>query len=248
MEKVIYKKVTIAIVENDDKVLIQCIHLKGDEKLETGDTVTVRGELRRRNDVLEFSNGCTFIKAEEAAAEQTGVVDNLRNMAEGQLYADGFTALTGSVTVIEKVPNDKPQKITHYVGALTMFVVGVLYMLLSDLTFNNTADRLIISTLLSFGSAIVFFLSANYADRRILTFILKVLGILLGIGFVVYIHYFQNTEYFLGVLEDFRKKGISGQSDLVTSQLTIILTLVLGYISLAGMIANTVLVAVIKED
>lgn len=248
MEKIIYKRVTIALEHNDDSVSIQCIRLKGDEKLEMGAKVTVRGELKRRDSKLEFGNGCEFVKATDESAIDESVISALRDLPEGELYAGGFCALTGTVTVIEKVPNDAPQKITYLIGALAMFFAGVFYMLMSDLTFNNTADRMIISVLLSFGSAILFFLSANYSEKPIVMWVFKGLGIALGIGFVVYIHLFQQSETFANILETFRKKGIAGEGDLVKSQLTMIVTIVFTYISIVGQAANTALVAIFKEE
>ena len=69
-----------------------------------------------------------------------------------------------------------------------------------------------------------------------------------GIGFVVYIHLFQHTEYFLGVIDTLKKRGLAGEADLLKTQLTIIMSLVLGYVALAGMASNTVLEAVLREE
>ena len=112
MEKIIYKKVTLLVGSNDDSVSIHCIRLKGDEKLETGEQITVRGELKRRDSKLEFGNGCSFVKDAEGQAADQSVVDALRDLPEGAFYVEGFCALTGVVSVIEKVQNDAPQKTT----------------------------------------------------------------------------------------------------------------------------------------
>ena len=105
---------------------------------------------------------------------------------------------------------------------------------MSDLSFKNTADRLIISVLLAFGSAILFFLSVNFTEKPVVMWIFKGLGLALGIGFIVYLHIFQQSETFDAILEVFRRKGISGESELLMSQITMIVTLALGYISVAG--------------
>ena len=247
MEKIIYKKVTISVGSSDDSVSIHCIRLKGDEKLEIGEQITVRGELKRRDSQLEFGNGCSFVKDVDGQVAEPSVVSALRDLPEGEFYAEGFCALTGTVSVIEKVQNDVPQKTTYLIGSLTMFVAAVFYMLMSDLSFKNTADRLIISVLLAFGSAILFFLSVNFTEKPVVMWIFKGLGLALGIGFIVYLHIFQQSETFDAILEVFRRKGISGESELLMSQITMIVTLALGYISVAGQAANTVLVAVIKD-
>ncbi|MCH5153099.1 MAG: hypothetical protein J1F68_03995 [Clostridiales bacterium] len=247
--KVFFKKVTITVKDKDKSLDIQCIRLKGDEKLEMGEEITVRGELRNRAGVLEFGNGCTFIKVAEHKEVDPEVVSALQNLPEGEAYANGFCAMTGVVTDIVKMPNETPQKLTLFIGALTMFVAAVFYLLMADLAFNNTASRLIVSVLLSFGSAILFFLSANFNEKPAIMYLFKALGIALGIGFVVYIHLFQTMDtYYLGKLDEFRKAGVAKAKELAMSEATMIVTLVLSYVSVVAQVANTVLVAVIKED
>lgn len=247
MEKINYKKVTILVGNSDDSVSIRCVRLKGDEELELGEQITVRGELKRRDSQLEFGNGCSFIKDIGGQIADPSVVSALRNLPEGEFYAEGFCALTGTVSVIERVQNVIPQRVTFLIGALSMFVAAVFYLLMSDLSFKNTADRLIISVLLAFGSAILFFLSVNFTEKPVAMWIFKGLGLALGVGFVIYLHIFQQSDTFEAILEVFRRKGISGESELLMSQVTMIVTLVLGYIAIAGQAANTVLVAVIKD-
>ena len=246
--RIFYKKVTVEIQANGESVTVDCIRLKGDAKLELGKQITVRGELRKRNGVLEFSNGCTFVKGNEQEVGSE-VVAALKNLQEGEVFANGFCALTGTVTVIEKMPNELPHNVTLYIGALTMFVAAVFFMLMSDLSFNNTSSRLIVATLLSFGSAILFFLSASFNERPTIMYLFKGLGLALAIGFVVYLHLFQAFDsYYLGKLDEFQKAGIAGKSGLAKTQATVIVTLILSYIALVAQVANTVLVAVIKED
>lgn len=260
MEKIIYKKVTIAIENNDDSVTIQCIRLKGDEKLEIGEQVTVRGELKRRDSRLEFGNGCEFVKVADAPDTDVAVLSALRDLPEGEFYADGFCALTGRVTVIEKIPNNAPQRITYLIGALAMFFAGVFYMFMSDLAFNSNSFDLIVAVLLSFGGAILFFLSATFSEKPTVMWVFKGVGIALSVLFVVYVHTYQagfsfgklaDPEKILNypeMLEVFRKRGVSGEADLIKSQMTIIVALVFSYIAIVAQAANTALEAVFKEE
>ena len=140
------------------------------------------------------------------------------------------------------------KKITLYVGALSMFVVGVVYMLMSDLTFNNTASRLIVAVLLAFGSAILFFLSDNFNEKPVIRYLFKGLGLALAAGFVLYIHLFMVSDYFLEVLDTFRKAGISKASDLAATEATVIIALVIGYVAIAAQIVNVVFTVLFKED
>lgn len=249
MEKIIYKKVTIAIENGDDSVSIQCIRLKGDEKLEMGEKVTVRGELKRRDSKLEFGNGCEYVKATDAPAADASVISALRDLPEGEVFANGFCAMTGVVTGIVKVPNDKPQKITYLIGALAMFFAAVFYMVMTDLTFNNTASKLIVSVLLSFGSAILFFLSSSFSEKPVIMFLLKGIGVALAVGFILYVHLFQAYDpYYLGKIDEFEKAGAAGTGSLVKTQVTMIITLVCSYIAFVAQAANTALVAIFKEE
>ena len=246
--KIFYKKVVVAIKADEESVTVECIRLKGDEKLSLGEQITVRGELRRRNGMLVFGNGCTFVKSDEQAMDAE-VVTALNNLPEGEAYANGFCALTGVIEVIEKQRSELPQKITLYVGALTMFVAAVFFMLMSDLAFNNTSSRLIVAVLLSFGSAILFFLSASYSEKPKIMFLLKGIGVALAVGFVLYLHLFLAFDsYYLGKLDEFEKAGESGVDSLAKTQATVIVTLVLSYLAFVAQVANTVIVAVIKED
>ena len=246
--KVFYKKVTVEVQADGESVTLECIRLKGDEKLEVGKRITVRGELRKRSEVLEFGNGCTYVTGNEQEVG-SDVVAALKNLQEGEVFANGFCALTGTVAVIEKMPNELPQKLSLYIGALTMFFAAVFFMLMADLSFNNTSSSLIVATLLSFGSAILFFLSANYGEKLKIMYSLKAVGVLLALGFIVYIHWFMNFDaYYLGKLDEFVKKGASGVADLAKTKATVIVTLILSYVSLVAQVANTVLVAVIKDE
>ena len=249
MAQTLYKKINMTIPHDDGSVAVQCVRLKSEDKLAVGDEVTIRGELRNRNGVLEFGTGCTAVKAAaDHPAVEKEVVEGLVNLPEGEAFANGFCALTGTVEVVEKLKSDLPQKATLFAGAITMFIAAVFYMFMADLTFKNIADNLIIAVLLSFGSAILFFLSANFAEKPKIMYLLKWLGMGLGAGFILYMHFFAQSDYFLGVLEKLEKQGIAGESDLIASHVTVIVTLVLSYLALVGQIVNTVLVAVIKED
>lgn len=140
------------------------------------------------------------------------------------------------------------KNISFYIGALAMFFVGVFYMLMSDLTFYNTSDRLIISVLLSFGSAILFFLSASFNEKPKIMYLFKGLALAMAVGFIIYVHLFQTSSYYLEVLEKFKKAGIKQAKKLAASQATMVITLIFGYLSFVAQGVNTILVATVKED
>ena len=248
-KKVVYKKVNIVIEDNEANLAVQCVRIKGDFELSVGDQITVSGELKRNKGALEFGTGCTFVAADEdRTIMDENAIGTLKDLQEGDVYQHGMSAVTGKVENVVKVKSEAPQNITFYIGALTMFVAAVFYMLMADLSFNNTSDRLIIAVLLSFGSAILFFLSVNYGEKPVIMYLLKGLGVALAIGFVVYMHLFSQSEFFLGVLEKLQKAGLSKAKELAVSHATIIITLVLGYVSIVAQAANIVVVATLKED
>lgn len=249
MAQTIYKKVTLTLPSKDGDVTIQCLRIKSDNRLTLGEDIVVRGELKNRNGTLEFGTGCTCIKAINQPAVDEETLQAVRALPEGEAYANGFCAMTGKVEEIVAVPNDKPQKVTLFVGALTMFVAAVFYMIMSDLIFKNTSTMLIIATLLSFGSAILFFLSANFGEKKVIMYLLKAIGMLLGVGFIIYLHLVMTLDpYYLGKLEEFKAQGISGTTSLALTQVTVIATLALSYVAVVVQVVNTVIVALTKEE
>ena len=176
------------------------------------------------------------------------VLQVLRELNDGDKYGKDNVKLSGEVTAIEKAPSELPQKLTLFTGVLAMFIAGVAYLFMSDLSFKNTAEWLIIATLLSLGGAILFILSANYGEKPIAMYLLKGFGLLLSVGFVLYIHLFMAmNEYYLSQLDAFIKKGIAGEKSLFLSLLTMGLTLALSYVAIVGQVANIVVTAVIKD-
>ena len=249
-KKVVYKKVTMVIEDHAANLAVQCVRIKGDFELSPGDQITVSGELKKNKGMLEFGTGCTFLKAaEDRPKMDEEALDTLKFLQEGDVYQHGMSAVSGKVETVEKVQSEAPQKISHYVGSLTMFVAAVFYMLMSDLSFNNTADRLIIAVLLSFGSAILFFLSANYGEKPVLMYVFKEVAKFLAVGFVVYIHFFMRSKYYLvDVIETLEKAGLSKVKELAMTRATMIISLVLGYVSIVAQSANTVIVATTKDE
>ena len=248
MAKTLYKQITIFIKDGEDNISIKCLGVSGEAKLAVGDLINVSGALTRSNGALQFGRGCTCVKATVQSETDAELVDAVKNLAEGQTLNDGTTTITGTVSIIEKATTDLPQKITNYIGAFVMLLTGVAYMIMSDVYFNNTSDRLIVAVLLSFGSAALFFASATFNEKPVLRYIFKGCGLALAIGFVVYIHLFSVSEWYLAVLEKLRGFGLKKATEYMMSKVTIIMALVLGYISIVAQASNVVVEAVIKDD
>lgn len=89
---------------------------------------------------------------------------------------------------------EKARLITFIVAASLIAVVGIFFLVLSDLGLKNTATWLMFSVLLSFGSAFACFFSEIRKDKPVLVYALKVLGLLLMIGFIIYLIQFGNSS------------------------------------------------------
>ena len=82
---------------------------------------------------------------------------------------------------------DKTRSISFIVGATLLAVVGIVFLVLSDLGLKNKAVWLLVSVLLSFGSSIVCFFSETVKDKPKLVYLLKGIALALAIGFIVYL-------------------------------------------------------------
>ena len=255
MAKTLYKKITITVKHDDGDVVIDCLRVKGDKKLAVGNMVDVIGELSKVNGVLQFDRGCEAITNAEAILPTAEVLQALRELADGDKYGKDNVKMSGEVTEIVKAVSDIPHKITLYSGVLSMFVAGVFYLFMSDLSFGNTAEWLILATVLSLGAAILFVLSANYPDKKAVVYSLKVCGLILSVGFVLYLHLFMGSETYLAALDKFQKalnsvqaNGMTGAQSILMSSCTMIVALVLSYVAIAAQVSNVVVTAVIKDE
>lgn len=140
------------------------------------------------------------------------------------------------------------KNILFYIGTFAMFLAGVLFVIMSDLSIKNTSDRLIVSVLFSFGSAIAFFLANSLADKPKAMYVVKGIALALAVAFVVYIHVFSNGQFYTAAVDKLIRGGLSTQGQLATARATIILALILGYISTLAQAANIACVALFKED
>lgn len=92
---------------------------------------------------------------------------------------------------------EKSRMVSYLAGAGLMALVGVVFMMLSDLAVKNTATLLMLAVALSFGGAIAAFFSETLREKPIFLFILKVLALALTVGFIIYLYEFRNNEVFI---------------------------------------------------
>ena len=108
---------------------------------------------------------------------------------------------------------EKTKLISYIVGASLAAVAGIYFLVISDLGLKNKATWLMISVLLSFGSSIAFFFSETRRDKPILVFFLKGVGLLLAVGFLIYLFKFEqsiilSTAEMLSFLLYKKKRGL----------------------------------------
>lgn len=133
---------------------------------------------------------------------------------------------------------DKIKAITLYVGLLSMFLAGVLYLIMTDLGYGNEASWLFVAAILSLGSAICVFFTTNLKDFPIRQLVLRCIGAALGIGFVVFIALSTRSEFYQKV--NFAQVAARNSATIVT--------LIFGAIGVIGQVANVVLTVTIKEE
>lgn len=138
--------------------------------------------------------------------------------------------------------------ITFYVGVLLMFLGGIFFIIISDLTFKNNAGNLIVAVLLCFGSAIVFFFSNNFVEKPVVMYVMKGIGLALAVGLIIYYHLFQGSEFYVAAIEKLRQYGVSKAADYNAAKASIPVVLAFSYVSMAAQAANIVLTAVFKDD
>ncbi|HCY49526.1 MAG TPA: hypothetical protein DHU79_04605, partial [Clostridiales bacterium] len=89
--------------------------------------------------------------------------------------------------------------IVYYAATISIFVAGLVYMLMSDLTFGNSSQWLILSVIFSFGSGVCAFVSAKLKDKIVPYYILKGSAIALAIAYIVFLILFTNTTAYTSV-------------------------------------------------
>ena len=87
--------------------------------------------------------------------------------------------------------------ISFLIGGILILVVGLLFVLITDLYMSNTSGWLFLSIIFSFGGGILFLLSDNFKHKRGLSLILKSASILISIGFVIYMFSFKNSNVYV---------------------------------------------------
>ncbi len=160
----------------------------------------------------------------------------------------------GNTNIISK-NNIKIRSITNLLGCILLFVAGLAFVLFIDLkakTVTNSFDEnkntiivplsiwLFFAILFALGGGIFYFFGDSQKHKKVLTLVLKGVGIVLSIGYVVFLFVFKN---WVNV-----KKLI--QNECVPTVHTIAnVSLVFAFIGIAFIIINYIMsIIYIEED
>ena len=112
-------------------------------------------------------------------------------------------------------------KLIAFIASFVLIAgIGLTYMLLSDFLLKNAAAWLLITTVLSIGSAVCIILSANYKEKPVTMYILIGVAILCAVLFIVTIYAFAQMPVYNDIVvynEDGSvKEKISGTKSYMT--------------------------------
>lgn len=128
--------------------------------------------------------------------------------------------------------------ISLIVGGVTIFVAGLIFVVITDLKLKNTSTWLFISIIFSFGSGIANMLSDNIKEKPIPYYILKGLGVLLAIGYLVFLSVFAGSDFAAAV--DSKVRDVR--------DLAIVLSRVFCIIAIAAQAVNVVFAALTRKE
>lgn len=137
--------------------------------------------------------------------------------------------------------------ITYFVGSLLIILVGLLFVLITDLYMKNTSGWLFFDIILSFGAGALFLFSESFKHKRGLFYLFKGLGILVTVVFVIYLFKFKASDIFLPKITLKLFKNAQGYYPQVSSLGVYFSWIVLGFVTLATQFTNVVLNVIFFE-
>lgn len=134
-------------------------------------------------------NICQIVATITAIIQMINIVASANNKSKGNNTPNENTkssAKTKSTKNGRKTINKSLiKKITLIVGGLLIIGIGLLYILITDLYLKNTANWLFLSIFTAFGSGACIFLSESIRHKPIIYYIIKGLGIVFVVAFVI---------------------------------------------------------------
>lgn len=88
------------------------------------------------------------------------------------------------------------KNISFLVGGILIMVTGLVYVLVTDMYLGNSSNYLLLGIVLAFSGSICFILSNSFKNKLKLFYILRGIGILMSIGFIIFLFAYMNTDLF----------------------------------------------------
>lgn len=99
----------------------------------------------------------------------------------------------------------KFKSLSYLIGGLAMLVAGLFYILVTDLKLLNTAEWLFIAIFTAFGSGFCAILSESIKHKHLLFYILKYIGFVCSIAFIIIIFSYTAS---IDILNIVKVKGV----------------------------------------
>lgn len=133
--------------------------------------------------------------------------------------------------------NKISKRITYYLGGLAIILAGLLYLIMTDLTFGNTSVWLLSVAVCAFGGGICMLLSANFKEKVVPYYILKSISVVAGALLAVVIFLSRDFEPFTTL----------SAAVLSKATLTVTLTGILAIVGSVACLADTLLNLFLKS-
>ncbi len=127
--------------------------------------------------------------------------------------------------------NKISKRITYYLGGFAIILAGLLYLIMTDLTFGNTSVWLLSVAVCAFGGGICMLLSANFKEKVVPYYILKSISVVAGALLAVVIFLSRGFEPFTTL----------SAAVLSKATLTVTLTGILAIVGSVACFADTLL-------
>lgn len=88
------------------------------------------------------------------------------------------------------------KNLSFFIGGITIMVTGLVYVLITDIYLGNTSIYLLSGILFAFSGSICFLLANSFKHKIKVFYILKGIGIVMSIGFIIFLFAYTKTELY----------------------------------------------------
>ena len=88
------------------------------------------------------------------------------------------------------------KNLSFFIGGITLLVTGLVYVLITDLYLGNSSVYLLLGIILALSGSICFILADNFKEKLKVFYILKGIGILMSISFIIFLFLYMKTDIF----------------------------------------------------